>query len=120
MDLCPHGDPGPGVRDARKDPERVGLPASPLRWEPYVGAAWGDLPLRGSGESLPQCSRRFADLRLGGFRLASVPACSGAAEIEMLVLAGTFVVLFSFRMKEKTTTIKKKPFFWQKKKTPAN
>lgn len=92
------------MRDPRKEPERVGLPSSPLLWEPCAG---GPSPpwVRGS---LPEGGRRFADLRLGGFRLAGVPACSGAAEIETLVLAGTFVVLFSFQMKEKTTTIKKK------------
>lgn len=60
---CPYGEPGLGIRDPRKETERVAVPPSPLRWETYVAAARGDLPLRGSGD-LPERSRRFADRRL--------------------------------------------------------
>lgn len=44
------------MRDPRQEFERVGLPPSPLRWEPYVGAAWGDLPLCGSGGAAPNAA----------------------------------------------------------------
>lgn len=90
------------MRDLRKDSEPVGLPSPPPPLGALRGSSVGGPSPPPAGGSLPECSRRFADLRLRGFHLAGVPARSGAAEIKMLVLAGTFVVLFSFQMKEKT------------------